>query len=326
LPEGEYQYILWYPENRFLVFQYDGLYNGSVEYTLPDRAEWTELPLQKDGRCSFSRYYVNSILPDGRLGLIHHCYGRWPENDQLHRNGYYLAAYDWESGLLEQVVEKPLSNRRTPGYYSWNPDMTRGIQQVNGNRGTLWWITPEGTKPLTVTLKDGSRSWVLADNVAIMESTDDEIYFNEYDVGTARSPAWSSDGQKIAFLASLDAYGRSGLARILSEYKLYLMDPQTLEPQAVLEGIYEPGGLFWSPDSEWVAFSAGLDSFQTRYLILFSPSQKRMYLVPGNFGSLAWSPTGTEIAAIHCLAEACRKSEVLVYSFQKVLRGADTRE
>src|SRR5262245_61122886 len=60
----------------------------------------------------------------------------------------------------------------------------------------------------------------------------------------ARSPRWSPDGKRLAFVATVE-----GKSQILLRW----MDTGQ---EAVLTHLTEgPGGLAWSPDGKWVAFS-----------------------------------------------------------------------
>lgn len=127
-------------------------------------------------------------MSDNRLGLVQVCYSRWPDNPQGRQDGHYLVAYDWETGQVEQMVANPLSDRLAASSFSWNPDFTQGVQTIGGGRNTIWWITSEGPLPMNLVIGEGRKSWSLAENLRIMDSMDQEVYFNEYDVGDAHTP------------------------------------------------------------------------------------------------------------------------------------------
>lgn len=305
LPEGIVYHAIWYPDDELKIFYDSGRRTSSIRYIIAGQNEILTLPLLSTQSCQSSDYIAPTAMSDNRLGLVQICYDRWPDNPQGRRDGRYLVAYDWETGRVEQMVASPLSDRLAASSFSWNPDFTQGVQSIGGGRNTIWWINPEGPLPMNIVIGEGRKSWSLAENLRIMDSMDQEVYFNEYDVGNAHTPVWSPDGQTIAFFASTDAIGKGGVNRMVSEYYLYLMDPGLQQPYPVLGNLHEPKSLQWSPNSQWLAFTTewGQVGLEYAYTGLFSPSQNLLYLISpqtkGWFFDLAWSPNGEELAIVY---------------------------
>lgn len=322
IPHGKYEGIVtWFPDETLRIYLNSG--ESYIEYVEAGSDMIEKIAFDSPESCQYSKYYVGAPLPDGRLGIVHRCTNRWPDNPQPYRDARYMAAYDWETQTLEPLIDTPLSDRLSTGFFSWNPDMSKGVQAINGDRGTIWWITPNGPEAMNIIIGEGERSWSLAENLDILYD-DGDVYLNQYDVGNAREPVWSPDGKTIAFLASPSAIGKGGVNRSASPYELYLMDPVQQEPIAVLEGLIEPHGLRWSPDSQWLAFSTAFGRINQRYLGLFSPSLKKLYLLPNSpsataFHSLAWSPSGTEIAVTEWTAADTLGSEQWQGTFELLL-------
>lgn len=311
LPAEDYSVVSWYPDGRLMFFLDTD--NQSIQYVISVEGTINELQLEFDARCQRIKYLVNPTpLPNGQMGVIEICGGRWPERavgrlaDEM-----YLMSYDWEGDSLKQIVAAPLMSGLGAGRFTWNPDMSRGIQEATSLIGTLYWITPDSIEPMDITIGEVNRSWSLAENMTIEASNDSEIYLNKRDVGVASAPAWSSDGEVIALMASTDAINRSGASRGLGEHSLYLIDPIEQQAEAILDQIYYPHLLIWSPDNQWLAFNAAYGKGKNEGLWLFSPTQNILHLVDeGNFKSFAWSPNGQEIAALYCPDDLCYSAGV----------------
>jgi len=257
--------------------------------------------------------YTNpSLLPDGRLGLINGCKS-FGDPPGLKRQ--YMVAYNFQTKETQLLVNEPLPNYLSNGF-TWNPDVTQGLQQIYGGLdGTIYWMSPEGVAPVDFAISDGERSFL---------PSKDYPHFSDYpSQGIVFSPAWSPDGETIAFFATLDAIGREGWGRADGEYKIFFMDPVEQMPVPVIGEIYHPSELIWSPDSKWFAFIGEYGILKTRGLWLYSiDSGKISPVVSGRFRKIAWSPDGNKIAATICEPNhpnlPCDRYEVWEYDVSSI--------
>jgi hypothetical protein len=223
-------------------------------------------------------------------------------------------AYDFESGEIEQIVTGKLPSRTISKDFSWHPDMTRGVQEIYDIlNGVLYWITPFGSEPISLTLSDGKRSWSLDESFPDFSEDSSAM-------GIAAIPAWSPDGKTIAFWASFDAIGREGFARADGEYNLIFLDPDSLAYTIVLDRVCHPEDLEWSPNSEWLAFLGETARPRRRGLWLFSLRDKKLVLISeGVFrDNLVWSPDGRTIAGILCYDNLCEDQEIWEYDVSEL--------
>ena len=282
------------------------------EFYSLQKGEFREITLPEDPLCSRrTDYYFPTGLPDGRIGLLERCLGRWPNRVPGKDNADYVVAYDWESGELEKLVKIPDLNALAYRF-SWNPGMTRGVQEIGLLRGTISWITVSGLTPMTVTIGSGDKSWSLDENFESFEAIYDD------DVGIARRPTWSPDGESIAFWASTSVIGRSGHARARGNYSLYLLAPDMLELHSILDNVSDPEDLVWSPDSNWLLFQAEVDGRGGLWLISRDGSTvPHVDRVPMK----AWNwINNQEILVIHCLDARypCEKTTLIKYNISDI--------
>jgi hypothetical protein len=242
------------------------------------------------------------------------CADRWPDRPTPLGSESYLIAYDWVTKEVERIVEAPLPDSSLSRRFSWNPQMTQGVQELSGLYGLLFWLTPEAPEPMTVTVSNGDVNWLMSENfqahVDHRESSSD--------TGIARAPTWSSNNE-IAFFASLNAVGRDGPDRTHGPWSIYLMHASNHEPVAVLDDVYGPATLDWSPDGNWLAFSAKYGRFNRSALWLFSPSLKQAHLVQeGVFVNVAWAPHGNALMAMECVGEVCESTALWQFELNRL--------
>lgn len=326
LPEGYYGSVLRFPDGEIFIQA------GKLSARKPDALRYYDLseerfvgiPFVDDPRCQRKTEYQGpTVLPDGRLGLIKSCFGRWPDKPIGRDDARYFLAYDWTTGQVEQIVDEPLSFEA--GSITWNPDMTRGVQGIGSLLGTIYWITPDGiVEPMTVTVGSGEQSWALDENLRVME---DYRLGNDRttEVGIARSASWSPDGRFIAFWASTNLIGQSGMARARGSYALYLLDPDTLELQQILTNVRNVGRLVWSPDSKWLLFGGDIESSRRSLWLVSVDGNTLQFLDEGadldlfqNFEDWNWL-NDQEVIATNCLEPDCNQSEVVTYDVSEIV-------
>lgn len=314
--------ITWLPDGRFLITGADVSASDTpgadepTSYFLLDDGLLSRHTFPLDTNCTRYRYHLSGILPDGRLGLVKRCFIHdnliQPPREEL----TYIMAYDWEQEALEQLVQESIPPFGA-FHFSWNPDMQRGVQEAGSLLTTIFWLTPAGAEPMEVSIREGRRQWSLAEAYhAMVESAADKAPFGVVqqvdweiaDFGLVKQPVWSPAGTQIAFFASSDALGREGPSRLMSEYKLYLMDADALQPEPILDGIYYAHRLAWSPDGRWLALIAHANPSapSTAILWLFSPADNQLISVTtDDIADFSWSPDGTALVA----ARACNPCE-----------------
>lgn len=303
-PDTHFEDILWRYDGVLLVMQREDFKPLRQPYALIGDDTLRYLDLPQDDNCLVTDYRFPTPLPDGRLGLIKKCV-----TDNAFTYASYMVAYDWKTGQLEQIVQKPLKHFDIAQCFSWNPDMSRGVQTVsNGLVGTLNWLTLEGPEPVNITLRDGNREWNLAQDY----EEDGSI-----DGGTISCPDWSPKGDKIAVFVSFDAMGVDGFARLDKPLKLVLIDPISGESEIVLSGIHDASPM-WSPDGRKIAFLGyvenGLSDYQGNEpygLWVFDVETRMLQRIAADkyFENAAWSPDSKRIAVIWCDQLICEKSD-----------------
>ena len=192
--------------------------------------------------------------------------------------------------------------------------MTRGLVSAGGSLcASLAWLTPTRIEYPSFVIEEDGRSWPLDD------------YFGDEDTctrdGRAGLPAWSPDGQTIAFLASPQSMGVDGFARLDQPWNLYLMDPEEQQPCKVLADIKGYGGLAWSPDSQWLALVGQLP-WRGEGLWLFQPHTATLHRIAGGkeMYAVAWSPDGQQLIVIKRLLPYERhESELLLFDVSAIV-------
>lgn len=274
-PPGSYGYTAWLDDGLVVDYWREEdnrtIYSSRLWRLQPDGSDMEMLQLPAHPNCGsrYIGYEAPTRLPDGRLGYIVRCV---PPNERLDQ--LYMMAYDFKTGHGTPLLSYPLPTRMVgSGGYSWNPEMTRGINSDGEGRTLeeqLYWITPDDWMPLDLSFPQ------------------------------AYGGAWSPDGQQIAFVAAPEQ-GRSGIARLDSVYNLYLMSPDGTEVRPLVKGFRYPLNPDWSPDSRWLTLSATFNQpmKQEEGLWLIEAATGKVYqLMSGRIGWAVWSPDGQRLAAV----------------------------
>lgn len=327
VPPGHYDDVLRFPDGSiFLAYGREPSYETQMaRYYVLSEERFIDIHLPDDPRCRRTEFTAATVQPNGHLGFSMECGGYWPDRPLGPDGARLIVAYDWETGTIEQIVEEPLPT--DTGRPSWNPEMTRGVMSYGGLLGTITWITPTGMEPMTITIGTGEQSWSLAENLVVME---DYRHGNDRttEVGIARNPAWSPDGRYIAFWASTNVIGRSGMSRARGIYNLYLLDPETMKLHPILEGVQNMTLLSWSPDSQWLAFTGDIGSTKDSLWLISADGGIPQFVDKGgnidsypDFNGWNWL-NNREIIATRCLDSNCDQAEVVKYDVNEIVNSA----
>ena len=304
-PVGSYQYIV-YIEDQLVAFAVDTSkpISDSMSFAIEGDSVLHPFNPQKDVACvRYTIYYVmGGVLPDGRLGLLKDCGGQAPKSISS------IFAYNWKTGALEQLVNGPLPEGWSPKSYTWNPEMTRGIQEMtDGYQGTIYWVTSKGTSAIDTEIEDQGLKWNLKD-----------YYEGKDRVGFVRSPAWSPDGTMIAFFASTYGIREDPLPKMDVSYEMYLMDSSTLRSVQVLPNVVDARLLRWSPDSQNLVFSGCINSSSRCGLWRYNLASKLpAFVASGDFQDFTWA-TNQKIAAIKNIeATSFKNNQIFEYTISE---------
>lgn len=199
-----------------------------------------------------------------------------------------------------------------------------GVLSFGSLLGTITWITPTAMEPMTITIGMGEQSWSLDENLVVME---DYRRGNDRttEVGIARNPAWSPDGRFVAFWASTNVIGRSGMSRARGAYGLYLLDPDTLQLQQILDSVRNTSSLVWSPDSQWLVFSGDIGASREGLWLISVDGNTLQFVDKGagfdfysTFNGWNWL-NNQEIIATRCLDSNCDQTEVVKYDVSEIV-------
>jgi hypothetical protein len=323
VPEGNYVLEEVLPEGSLLLSNQDKEIPTDVsrEYVIWQNGNITSLTLPGDPLCQTGTYYKRpGMLPDGRLGFVKLCV-KWLDRPVGQREEYTLVAFDLGTGEVEQIMTEPIYGETRLGNFTWNPDMTKGIMQEGSLDGTFYWVTPDGPEPMDVTITEGRRSWSFADTVTLWFSSEIDSTL-DIPIGMADEPAWSPDGQKIAFMAaSLKVMDYEGISRARVPFNMYLMNSETLEPVKVLENIASPNLLKWSPESDWLLLDGCMGWIQKCGLWVFEPETERLeFVASGDFWGADWV-SSEEIVSSYCVEKdiVCKEYKLMQYNISEIV-------
>lgn len=310
-PSVKFDDIIWRIDGVLIAMQDESVRPLRQPYAFEGDTSTRYLDLEQDSGCgTITQYRFPTQLPDGRLGLI-----KWCVTDNAFTYASYMVAYDWGTGRVEQIVQNPLKHFDLAQCFSWNPDMTKGVQRVsNGLVGTLNWLTRIGPEPVYITLREGDRVWDLAKDY-------DEN--GSIEGGRVSCPSWSPNGDKVAVFISFDAMGVDGIPRLDKQMQLILITPETEDTESVLSGVYYPKSIQWSPDGRKIAFIGYVENGFVDYqgdepsgVWVFDVEARVLSLIAkeGYFKDLSWSSDSANIAVIWCNDSDCSETEIRNYS------------
>lgn len=306
-PPAFYQNIV-YMDGRLLGFT-DSLAREAadrVSYAYEDNsALHTFDPLHAKDCSNFIGYAMKGMLPDGRLGFLGCGEG----------SNWSIFALNWHTGEVEQLLKGSLVEGYSSKDFTWNPQMTRGVQElVDAAQGTIYWITPEGSAPMDIEIEDQGFKWNLKDYYEHNDSF-------EPGIGYVLSPAWSPDGQTIAFFASTYGMREEPHLKTNIKFELYFMDASELKPIQVLRGIVNAVRIRWSPDNKYLLFSGCTGVNRKCGLWIYSLESKSISLVAeGNFMDYIWGKASSIIAIKFDINKYLEESEIWEYPIKLPLQ------
>ncbi len=202
---------------------------------------------------------------------------------------------------------------------SWSPDGSRIAFASNRNGGyyQIYVMDSNGknVRRLTAGISDGQPAWSpdgqkiafagIGDEEIGRENRKAKIYIINPDgtnlqelAGDVASydsePAWSPDGQRIAFVSSRENWG----------YEIYVMDADSTNQKRLTHNMVSDRGPAWSPDGNKIAFYSVLDEDDILAVMDADGTNQRNLTEEVLNGvweansSPAWSPDGKSIAFV----------------------------
>jgi hypothetical protein len=280
-PPEKYEHVV-YLDNKVIGFIDDDIQISGKDqpgFAYEGDLKMTPFNPVQDSKCIIRlKFQVVGVLPDGRLGLLKEC------NDGS-ANTYFLStnrtifAYNWHTGELEQLVAGKLTQGSRPKFYTWNPEMAQGIQETTGSyRATIYWITSNGMSPMDIEIESRGLIWNLKDYLEDKERT-----------GIVVAPAWSPDGNTIAFFVSTYGILEEPRRKPNINYDLFFMDPSTLKPKSELMDVADADKIVWSPNNEYLLFRGCIGRRLICGLWRYRISDKTLALIKeGLFADYTW--------------------------------------
>jgi hypothetical protein len=311
--EGNFPGIAWAPNGR-LVLGYVKDPAPPAESRLyevgPDGSGLRPLQIPTPADCGFTDDSGPTNLPDGRLAFLRLCYER-NNNQTPHLT---MMVYDWRSGKTRPLVNGLVGEN--PNQFTWEPDMRRGLYSSTSSIcARIRGLTRAGPDEFPITISHGSAS-IRVDGPLTSGPGDDcggDI--------RADLPDWSPNGREVAFFASPDSLGRSGLARLEAAWNLYLVSGAGGAARAVVRDVIEPHALRWSPDGRWLAYvTAGEDGGGW----LFSPTEGLHQFSSDPLVDMAWSGKGDQIVGATPLSGSeVLSQELTVFDVSEIVQPSD---
>lgn len=315
--DGEYFLVDVLSDGRFLI---KGAANTTPDdewggLFILDNEQLHPLELPKDTACLTGTHYSRpNLLPDGRIGLVKFCVDALSE-PLADRGDHTLTAFDLDQHIVTPIMDGFLY----PGLqqsFTWNQDVSRGVMAVGTLDSTLYWLTPEGPEPMQVTVGEGEATWSLAEALEQTTCTR-ECEPSPPPVGIASTPGWSPDGKTIAFTASPAAMSLQGISRVNAVYSLYLMDATELRPRAVIDDLYQPRLLRWSPDGQKLLLDACVGSLSRCGIWLYSLQNRSLKQIGSRdrYQGAVWL-SESSVALAYCMEKADNLcSHTLIYEY-----------
>lgn len=302
LPNEDYSSITWFSDNQ-LIFVKAPLDNSflwnshMIIYDL-DSQQWELLEVPKADDC-FSGWSLRlNTLPDGHLGFIYTC----TLENNTGGTDHYDFLYRWDKQHQQFDLLHAFPEHFQAGEFSFAPDMSAFIQEEMGG--------------------------AIDDALYQVRSSDQAVQLFPNFQRTA-SPAWSADGQTIAFFGthigpepkSSRFTGSVGIGNYLFHpWDLYLLDVSTNQAEIYLSGVQLAGQMKWAPHEHLLAFRG---EYKDQYGVwLFDPDTRQIRLIwLGNVLGFDWSPNGQQMVILKEIQQ-----EETDYYYPIIVDVIDTRQ
>ena len=181
------------------------------------------------------------------------------------------------------------------------------FSRIHDGTSTIYWISPGGSAPVLIT--EGFHPSVSPDGSQIaFVRVDPQLSVWRMNVdGTglirltspdalSQSPAWSPDGQRIAFVTHRDG-----------NFEIYSMRPDGLEQVRLTQDPADDQGPVWSPDGARLAFTRDVEGGSTEVFLMNANGTGQVNVTQNPAGDVAeaWSPDGS-----HLLINSTREPEL----------------
>ena len=257
----------------------------------PDGSMFEQINLPEDSNCRLLAYVRPVALSDGRLGYDRECrrVGMISGNELE----VELGSIDLRTGTSQQLA--PVASgvgASGVASFDWDPRSNRGLISIgSGICQGIEWIDEHGLRPIDLVISDGDRRFNLAD-----EFTRPDTYCSQ--TGRTDNPALSWTDGRVAFFASPASAGVGGQARLDARSNLYIADPELRTATLSVRSIGAQGGLGWSPDGRWLAFTGEVGDLGAGGWLFDVTSSRLMRFSSMRLDNMAWSPDGSRIAAM----------------------------
>ena len=222
---------------------------------------------------------------------------------------YAPGGFGWEVRLDPEVLQ--LTN---PAYNPRNGDeityrrldtlgspIASGFYRANLKTGQQLLLPPPAALASTYLMPLSSTGWLVfpaaGGNIWKMKSNGDSLTaLTSYTSGFCASPAWSADGQRVAFIRNNGTAPGSGIGVVSARTGQLL----TFVPDAQTRA-YSTTSLAWSPNGSQVAFSGGPNARPDQPSIcLLDVATSTVTAVDTvtlgtSAGSMTWLPNGREL-------------------------------
>jgi hypothetical protein len=226
------------------------------------------------------------VLPNGGLSYQLRC-SPGANGEFTYRTALLSVASAGPSTPLMPLIDLPFIPRQA----AWSPDLSQGLLGGGSEicEGIVR-VNQTGFQPWSLQLGSGASSFNLADFLAPGDDC--------AGTGNADLPAWSPDGQQVAFFGSPAAVGVVDQSRLDVPWTLYVVGPTLSDPTARLDGVIDPLWTGWSPNGHVLAFVGSVGGQNGAFLMSALTGQIVRFATAQSLLELAWSPDGTKVAGL----------------------------